>query len=167
MGGPERVTRPEAGTDVHEATRGTLAARIRLYELARELGLSNKETLDLCVALGIGVKSHSSSIEDAQADRVRRKADREGLRRPVQPEEPKKGGPADLSAPVGDDIPGPADGGARPGDQRRLVTSSPTSEYGDFGSRPSPPRSAPLREPTAPAPPSRPLSPAPPAPDPT
>ena len=64
-----------------------MAAKIRVYELARELGLTNKETLDLCIALGIGAKSHSSSIEDAQADRVRRKADREGLRREVQPEE--------------------------------------------------------------------------------
>jgi translation initiation factor IF-2 len=64
-----------------------LAAKIRVYELARELGLSNAETLDLCDALGIGAKSHSSSIVDAQADRVRRKAEREGLIREVQPEE--------------------------------------------------------------------------------
>jgi len=71
-----------------------LASNIRVYELARELGLTNKETLDLCSALGIGVKSHSSSIVDAQADRVRRKAEREGLIRDSQPEEPaeKKGG---------------------------------------------------------------------------
>ncbi|MFZ0665071.1 MAG: translation initiation factor IF-2 N-terminal domain-containing protein, partial [Acidimicrobiales bacterium] len=61
--------------------------KIRVYELARELGLTNKEALDLCIALGIGVKSHSSSIEDAQADRVRRKADADGLRRPVAPDE--------------------------------------------------------------------------------
>ena len=65
-----------------------LPKKIRVYELARELGLTNKEALDLCIDLGIGVKSHSSSIEDAQADRARRKADREGLRRAVQPEEP-------------------------------------------------------------------------------
>jgi translation initiation factor IF-2 len=49
-----------------------------VYELARELGLTNKETLDLCSALGIGVKSHSSGIVDAQADRVRRKAGAKG-----------------------------------------------------------------------------------------
>lgn len=71
-----------------------MAAKIRVYELARELGLTNKETLDLCEDLGIQAKSHSSSIEDAQADRIRRKADRDGLRRDVQPEEeepaPKK-----------------------------------------------------------------------------
>src|SRR5215469_17564330 len=65
-----------------------LPKKIRVYELAKELGLTNKEGLELALSLGIGVKSHSSSIEDAQADRVRRKADAEGLRRPVQPEEP-------------------------------------------------------------------------------
>jgi len=69
-----------------------LPKKIRVYELARELGLTNKEALDLCLGLGIGVKSHSSSIEDAQADRVRRKADREGLRRDQQPEEPETKG---------------------------------------------------------------------------
>src|SRR5829696_10159465 len=67
-----------------------LASNIRVYELARELGLTNKECLDLCESLGIGVKSHSSSVVEPQADRVRRKAEREGLVRDVQPEEPKK-----------------------------------------------------------------------------
>ncbi len=66
-----------------------MAAKVRVYELARELGLSNAETLELCDALGIGAKSHSSSIVDAQADRVRRKAEREGLIREVPPEEEK------------------------------------------------------------------------------
>ncbi|HEY5156179.1 MAG TPA: translation initiation factor IF-2 [Acidimicrobiales bacterium] len=61
-----------------------------MYELARELGLTNKETLDLCESLGIGVKSHSSSVVDPQADRVRRKAEREGLIRDEQPPEPDK-----------------------------------------------------------------------------
>ncbi len=62
--------------------------RIRVYELAKELGLSNKEALDLCASLGIAAKSHSSSIEEPQADRARRKADREGLRRKA-PESPQ------------------------------------------------------------------------------
>ena len=78
--------------------------KIRVYELAKELGLTNKEGLELALSLGIGVKSHSSSIEDAQADRVRRKADAEGLRRPVQPEEPapaKKAAKATKAANVG------------------------------------------------------------------
>ena len=65
-------------------------ANIRVYELAKELGLTNKECLDLCDSLGIGVKSHSSSVVEPQADRVRRKAEREGLIRDEQPPEPKK-----------------------------------------------------------------------------
>ena len=92
--------------------------KIRVYELAKELGLTNKEGLELALSLGIGVKSHSSSIEDAQADRVRRKADAEGLRRPVQPEEPapakkaakatKAAKAAPSSAPSGDGDEAPA-----------------------------------------------------------
>lgn len=75
-----------------------MASSIRVYELARELGLTNKETLDLCDALGIGVKSHSSSVVEAQADRVRRKAEREGLTREVQPEEPEAEKPVSKTA---------------------------------------------------------------------
>ena len=92
--------------------------KIRVYELAKELGLTNKEGLELALSLGIGVKSHSSSIEDAQADRVRRKADAEGLRRPVQPEEPapakkaakstKKAAPAKKAAATAEAAPVPA-----------------------------------------------------------
>ncbi len=60
-----------------------MPAKIRVYELARELGVANSDVLDLCSALGIGAKSHSSSIVEPQADRIRRKADREGLRNTV------------------------------------------------------------------------------------
>ena len=77
MGWPRFAERPR---------KSFLPAKIRVYELARELGLTNKETLDLCVTLGIGVNSHSSSIVDAQADRVRRRAHRDGLIRPPEPE---------------------------------------------------------------------------------
>src|SRR4051812_50209963 len=66
-----------------------MAGKIRLHEVAKELGLTNKEALDLALNLGIGAKSHSSSIEEAQADRMRRRAERDGLVRDQQPEEPK------------------------------------------------------------------------------
>ena len=71
--------------------------KIRIAELAKELGLSNKEALDLSKSMGIDVRNVSSSMEDAQADRVRRKAEREGLKRDVQPEEEK---PAKKKAPA-------------------------------------------------------------------
>ena len=84
--------------------------KIRVYELARELGLTNKEALDLALELGIGVKSHSSSIEDQQADRVRRRADRDGLRRAVQPEEPAEARPRSSRQPKpAEPSPSPAD----------------------------------------------------------
>ncbi|MDA3038851.1 MAG: translation initiation factor IF-2 N-terminal domain-containing protein, partial [Actinomycetota bacterium] len=58
-----------------------MPSKVRVYEIARELGLSNAEIIDLCNDLGIGVKSHSSSIVEPQADRIRRKAERDGLKR--------------------------------------------------------------------------------------
>ena len=63
-------------------------AKQRVHELAKELGLTNKECMDICDALGYGVKSHSSSLDDAYADGVRRRAKRDGLIREQQPEDP-------------------------------------------------------------------------------
>lgn len=48
-------------------------AKLRIYELARELGLDNKEVLAICEKLGIGgKKSHSNSLTDSEADKIRR-----------------------------------------------------------------------------------------------
>ncbi|HEY1761040.1 MAG TPA: translation initiation factor IF-2 [Acidimicrobiales bacterium] len=63
--------------------------KIRVHELSKELGLTSKELLALAQKLGIGASSPSASIEDAQADRIRRRADADGLRREV-PAEPAK-----------------------------------------------------------------------------
>src|SRR5947208_574289 len=63
--------------------------KIRVYELARELGVDNAVVLDLANELKIGVKSHSSSIDDPSADRVRRLADSKGLRKEPVVEEPE------------------------------------------------------------------------------
>ena len=49
--------------------------------------MTNAEVIDLSGKLGIGVKGPSSTIIDAQADRIRSRADREGLIRDTQPEE--------------------------------------------------------------------------------
>ena len=73
-------------------TQGKVLAqkKIRVHELSKELGLTSKELLTLAQKLGIGASSPSASIEDAQADRIRRRADADGLRREVQPEEAAK-----------------------------------------------------------------------------
>ena len=62
---------------------------MRVHELAKELGMTNQEVVDLCGVLGVPVKSHSSSLNEAYSDMVRRRAHRDGLTRDEQPEEPK------------------------------------------------------------------------------
>ena len=48
-------------------------SKIRVYELAKELGLDNKALLSLCERLGIeGKASHSNSLTDDESDRIRR-----------------------------------------------------------------------------------------------
>jgi len=75
------------------------AKKPRVHELAKEFGLTNKELLELAARKGVDAKSASSSIDEAQADRLRRIVDDEGLRREVQPEEPtKKKAPAEKAA---------------------------------------------------------------------
>ena len=123
--------------------------KIRVYELAKELGLTNKEGLELALSLGIGVKSHSSSIEDAQADRVRRKADAEGLRRPVQPEEPapaKKAAKATKAAKSAGPAEGTDEGGAGVETRRPLTSVSSSSAASS-----APVKKAPARPLSAPA----------------
>ena len=51
--------------------------------------MTNAEAVDLCQVLGVPVKSHSSSLNEAYSDMVRRRAVRDGLTRPEQPPEPQ------------------------------------------------------------------------------
>ncbi|MDO9558887.1 MAG: translation initiation factor IF-2 [Syntrophales bacterium] len=44
----------------------------RVYELAKELGIENKELIARLEKLGITVKSHSSSLEDSDVERLKR-----------------------------------------------------------------------------------------------
>ena len=48
-------------------------SKVRIYELARELSVDNKIVIDLCEQLGIsGKASHSSALNDDEADKIRR-----------------------------------------------------------------------------------------------
>ncbi|MFM7676986.1 MAG: translation initiation factor IF-2 N-terminal domain-containing protein, partial [Synechococcus sp.] len=49
----------------------TSSGKVRIYELSRDLGLENKDVLDAAETLSIAVKSHSSSISDDEASRIR------------------------------------------------------------------------------------------------
>jgi translation initiation factor IF-2 len=50
--------------------------RVRIYELSRELNLDNKDILAVCEQLSIAVKSHSSTITESEAERIRAHADK-------------------------------------------------------------------------------------------
>ncbi len=45
--------------------------KVRIYELSRELNLDNKDILSICEGLNISVKSHSSTITETEAERIR------------------------------------------------------------------------------------------------
>ena len=67
-----------------------MAKNMRVHELAKELGMTNAEAMDLASVLGVPVKSHSSSLNEAYSDMMRRRAVRDGLTRDEQPDEPGK-----------------------------------------------------------------------------
>ena len=49
----------------------TSSGKMRIYELSRDLGLDNKDVLDAAEKLAIPARSHSSSISDEEATRIR------------------------------------------------------------------------------------------------
>ncbi|BFM38575.1 translation initiation factor IF-2 [Synechocystis sp. LKSZ1] len=51
-------------------------AKIRIYDLSKELHLENKDILDICEKLNIAVKSHSSTISETDAERIKASADK-------------------------------------------------------------------------------------------
>ena len=48
-----------------------VAGKVRVYDLARDLGLSNKELMAIMEREGYAVKSHSSSLEEDVASMLR------------------------------------------------------------------------------------------------
>ncbi|MGK7929758.1 MAG: translation initiation factor IF-2 [Spirulina sp.] len=83
--------------------------KTRIYDLSKELNLENKDILDICGQLDIAVKSHSSTITEAQVDLIRAAAktyqppqkserhppsksreERASLSRSVRPKAPRK-----------------------------------------------------------------------------
>jgi len=51
--------------------------KVRIYDLSKELNLDNKELLAICDQLNIAVKSHSSTIGEDEAERIRTAAEKQ------------------------------------------------------------------------------------------
>jgi translation initiation factor IF-2 len=45
--------------------------KVRIYDLSKDLHLENKDILDICEQLNISAKSHSSTITESEAERIR------------------------------------------------------------------------------------------------
>lgn len=50
--------------------------KVRIYELSKELNLDNRDILAVCDQLDIAYKSHSSTITEAEAERIRSAAEK-------------------------------------------------------------------------------------------
>ena len=58
--------------------------KVRVYEVARELGLENADLMARVAKLGISVRNHMSSLEPADVDRVKRAFDKDKLENTVE-----------------------------------------------------------------------------------
>ncbi|MGZ3442689.1 MAG: translation initiation factor IF-2 N-terminal domain-containing protein, partial [Polyangia bacterium] len=58
-------------------TADSQAGKVRLYEVAKDLGLANKDLVAKVRALGIEVKNHMSNLEPEDVARVKRSLDKE------------------------------------------------------------------------------------------
>ncbi|MBX3272023.1 MAG: translation initiation factor IF-2 [Sandaracinaceae bacterium] len=116
--------------------------KVRVYEVARELGMNNRELLGRIQSLGIQVRNHMSALEPAEVDRVRRALDKdkadntveERINRTVIRRRTKK-------SPDGSDFADVATGPAEPAPSVLRAAPEPRPEP-----RPEPLRQAPVRE---------------------
>jgi translation initiation factor IF-2 len=61
--------------------------KVRIYDLSKELNLDNKELLAICDQLDIAVKSHSSTINEDEAERIRQAAEKQVATMPASNKE--------------------------------------------------------------------------------
>jgi translation initiation factor IF-2 len=66
-----------SGGTGHTPTTDPTAGKVRLYEVAKDLGLANKDLVAKVRALGIEVKNHMSNLDAEDVARVKRALDKE------------------------------------------------------------------------------------------
>lgn len=114
--------------------------RIKVSELARQLGMTSAEIVDLCSAFGVAVKGPTSSLDAPFAEIVAARAEADGSTRVLKLEGPPRDSAA-TTVPPTQLPPGPSAGGAAP--RRRVVPRRPSATL-QRSSRPD--RSARLRQ---------------------
>src|SRR5438094_2711564 len=83
-------------------------AKMRVHQIAKELGLASKDAVDMLTKLGVDVRNHASTIEDADAAKLRVLV-KNGSATPPPPAPRAAAAPAPpVRAPVAPAPPGPA-----------------------------------------------------------
>ena len=142
-------------------------AKVRVYELARELGLESKEVLGQAQELGIEAKTASSSLEDGEADLIRLAFSDDGSEtsasdvatEPEAPPQAEVGEPAPIDEPTAVDQPPPASApqptpapepeapaGDGQAEDLRIVTARPGMSVAEFAEALGQPPAAVVKE---------------------
>jgi len=128
-------------------------AKVRIYDLSKELHLENREILEICDDLNIVYKSHSSTISEADAERIKsatekyiaqRRPPRKSLPKPEQKQQILAIHHKQIQVPNPPPVPAP------------VIVNSPTPPK---LSTPQPPVSPQLAPPEPPPPPPPPTAP--------
>jgi translation initiation factor IF-2 len=133
--------------------------KVRIYELSKELNLENKDLLGICEDLNIVVKSHSSSISEAEAEQITSAAKAKFPNRDSKP--PRQAPPEKGEAPAGvktDPPKAPARDPQRPVEPKaqilRIEHKSDIQPKPSLMPQPPQPAQPPLRQPATPQPPN-------------
>src|SRR5437764_2256122 len=73
-------------------------AKMRVHQIAKELGLASKDAVDMLTKLGVDVRNHASTIEDADAAKLRGLV-KNGSATPATPAPAPRGAAAPAPAP--------------------------------------------------------------------
>ncbi len=129
----------------------TSSGKVRIYELSKDLGLENKDVLDAAEKLSIAAKSHSSSISDDEAARIRSliKTDSNGSKAAAAPAAPPQ--KAILSVKKAPSAPAPAPASA-PQAPKPAAAAAPAAPAKPVAAKPVAAPARPAAPAAAPAP---------------
>ena len=150
----------------------TSGGKVRIYELSRDLGLDNRDVLNAAEKLSIAAKSHSSSISDGEAAKIKALLNGNGkaaggAKAPTKPEAgnqilslkkapstPSQSAAAPPSAPPSRKPEIVAKPAAKPASPAKPAPSAPPSRKPEVVAKPAPKPASPAK-PAPSAPPSR------------
>ena len=110
-------------------------AKVRVYELARDLGIDSKLVVDFLASLGQDVKNHMSTVEDEYVARVRRHF--AGPKAAVADASGNQARPGTAVAQAGSSRPAAAPAGAAPQGRPATAGAAPAAAQGRAAGTPS------------------------------